>query len=324
MLVRVADYVELTKPRIATLGAGDGCRGRLRRRLDDRPIRWLLFNALVGTALVAASASALNQWLERCSDARMERTADRPLPGGRLGSRGSSGVRRDRRSSLGFGLSGRGRQLADRCAGTGHLVYLRLDLHAAQARHAANTAVGAVAGALPVLMGWAAVGAKSGAARPLRCSRSYSSGSFRTSWPSPGFIAINMRRPDCRCCRWSIRAAAARARRPWSSALALVPVSLMPAVLKLAGGVYFGWALLWAWANWLAPWCFCSNWTKRPPGGCCERRSFICRRVLLLLMLSAWSRFDRWMSLTVNDSNDGHGLSIRPEQKGLPVRHGSI
>ena len=41
-------------------------------------------HTLLGTALVAASASALNQWLERDTDARMARTADRPLPAGRL------------------------------------------------------------------------------------------------------------------------------------------------------------------------------------------------------------------------------------------------
>src|SRR5215471_6523124 len=44
----------------------------------------LMFHALFGTALVAAGAAALNQFLERDYDARMRRTASRPLPSGRL------------------------------------------------------------------------------------------------------------------------------------------------------------------------------------------------------------------------------------------------
>src|ERR1700761_7001429 len=44
----------------------------------------LLLNTLAGTALVAAGASALNQWLERDFDAKMLRTQNRPLPSGRL------------------------------------------------------------------------------------------------------------------------------------------------------------------------------------------------------------------------------------------------
>ncbi|MGH7977837.1 MAG: protoheme IX farnesyltransferase, partial [Limisphaerales bacterium] len=48
-------------------------------------MNWLLlFDTLAGTALVAAGASALNQWLERDHDAKMLRTQDRPLPSGRM------------------------------------------------------------------------------------------------------------------------------------------------------------------------------------------------------------------------------------------------
>src|SRR5438132_925519 len=45
---------------------------------------WLMFHALVGTALVASGAAALNQLIEREHDARMRRTEHRPLPSGRL------------------------------------------------------------------------------------------------------------------------------------------------------------------------------------------------------------------------------------------------
>src|ERR1700685_1597938 len=49
------------------------------------PVSWLLmFRKLFGTALLAAGAAALNQWLEREYDGKMNRTQDRPLPSGRL------------------------------------------------------------------------------------------------------------------------------------------------------------------------------------------------------------------------------------------------
>ena len=79
--------VELTKPKIALLelmtvlvAASVASSG-----IPDKLI--LVINALVGTALVAASASALNQWLERDLDAGMHRTKDRPLPSGQLTDR---------------------------------------------------------------------------------------------------------------------------------------------------------------------------------------------------------------------------------------------
>jgi protoheme IX farnesyltransferase len=80
---RLADYAELTKPRIAvmvlfTVAAGAWLAGR--GAVD--PL--LLFNAVFGTGLVAAGASVLNQLLERHTDARMRRTENRPLPSGRV------------------------------------------------------------------------------------------------------------------------------------------------------------------------------------------------------------------------------------------------
>ena len=102
-LALLSDYVELTKPRIAAMVlvtvAVAACVASW-----GPPNGWLLANTLLGTALVAASASGLNQWLERDTDARMPRTADRPLPAGRLSSPGSTKFRGD--SSL--VLAGRG------------------------------------------------------------------------------------------------------------------------------------------------------------------------------------------------------------------------
>lgn len=83
ILDRLGDYVELTKPRIAVLvlvtvavGGFAGAHGR--------PDLAVLFHAVLGTALVASGASVLNQYFERHIDARMQRTAKRPIPSGRI------------------------------------------------------------------------------------------------------------------------------------------------------------------------------------------------------------------------------------------------
>src|SRR5215510_4416578 len=79
---RVADFVELTKPRITLLVLITTLVG-FYMASRTLPLSVLL-HTLVGTALVAGGASALNQYVERDLDARMVRTRNRPLPDGRL------------------------------------------------------------------------------------------------------------------------------------------------------------------------------------------------------------------------------------------------
>src|SRR5216683_5921070 len=80
---RAAEYLELTKPRIAVLVLFTVAVGVVLSTGGSVPAS-ILFHTLFGTALVAAGASALNQWIERDSDARMRRTENRPLPSGRV------------------------------------------------------------------------------------------------------------------------------------------------------------------------------------------------------------------------------------------------
>src|SRR5262245_60228922 len=80
---RLSDYVALAKPRIAVLVLFTVGAGVLLASAPVVPLP-LLFHAVFGTALVAGGASALNQWLERHTDALMRRTCRRPLPAGRL------------------------------------------------------------------------------------------------------------------------------------------------------------------------------------------------------------------------------------------------
>ncbi|HXO18293.1 MAG TPA: protoheme IX farnesyltransferase, partial [Thermoanaerobaculia bacterium] len=84
--VRLADLAEMTKPGITlmvvlTAGLGFLLAGAERRTGLSL---LLLVNTLFGTGLVSAGGSVLNQVLERDTDARMQRTANRPLPAGRI------------------------------------------------------------------------------------------------------------------------------------------------------------------------------------------------------------------------------------------------
>jgi protoheme IX farnesyltransferase len=123
---------------------------------SETPIDYrALFNTVFGTAAAAAGASALNQWWERRADALMRRTRTRPLPAGRMSPLHAL--------TLGVALSIFG------------VVYLAIVCNALSAALAAitiaiyifaytplkrastaNTAVGAIPGAIPPMIGWAA------------------------------------------------------------------------------------------------------------------------------------------------------------------------
>lgn len=149
---KIAAYIELTKPRIAfmlVLTAAAGFYVGSVGTLDY--VRFA--NAMIGIALLAFGVATLNQWLERRIDVLMERTAKRPLPTGRV----TSG------EALIFGLL--------QCIiAEVYLFYLVNPLTALlglvvivgyvllytplKTRTSASTAIGAIPGAMPPLMGW--------------------------------------------------------------------------------------------------------------------------------------------------------------------------
>src|SRR5258706_5251997 len=79
---RAMDFVTLTKPEITFLVLLATGVGSVMASKSLDPLSVL--NALFGTALVASGAAVLNQYVERAHDSRMRRTANRPLPAGRL------------------------------------------------------------------------------------------------------------------------------------------------------------------------------------------------------------------------------------------------
>jgi heme o synthase len=235
--VRLASYIELSKPRIAALVLVTVAVAAFVGSWT-RPDPVLLIHTLFGTALIAASASALNQWLERTSDALMPRTADRPLPAGRIAP---AEVLVVGASAVMAGMLYLGVLVNWLTAMIGLLTwFLYVVVYTPmKALTPANTVVGAIAGALPVLVGWTAVGA------PLALS----SGGLQAAtlffivylWQFPHFMAI----------AWIYRDQYAQARlqmltvvdptgrragvQSVVAALALLPVSLLPVVDGLAG-----------------------------------------------------------------------------------------
>src|SRR5262245_26490953 len=79
---RLMDFVSLTKPEVLLLVLITTSAGCLMASATLDPLT--LFNALMGTALIAGGTAALNHYAERAHDGRMRRTAGRPLPAGRL------------------------------------------------------------------------------------------------------------------------------------------------------------------------------------------------------------------------------------------------
>lgn len=147
------DCLELTKPGLSLLSVLTALAGYFAAR-PEVALRPLLALA-VGTTLCAGGAAALNQFMEADTDARMRRTRDRPLPAGRLPS-GAAFV-------LGTGLCFIGvalllslvNGLAAACAGLTIITYLALYTPAKRTSRW-STEIGAVAGAFPPLIGWAA------------------------------------------------------------------------------------------------------------------------------------------------------------------------
>ena len=238
---RAADYLELTKPKIVLMELVTVAVAAIVANAGV-PDLWLLGHAVIGTVLVAAGASAWNQWLERHTDALMDRTAERPLPAARLTSR----------EVLVFGtltsLAGAGYLAMFVNVFTATLGALTWLLYVAiytplKSRSPSNTAVGAVAGAMPVLMGWTAVGGR------LNIT-SFTLFLIVFLWQFPHFMAIAWlyRRQYSAAGLKMLTVVDPSGLRAGAqavvAALALVPVSLLPALISFAGPTYFIWALL--------------------------------------------------------------------------------
>jgi len=150
---RIADFIALTKPRLNSLvlvtttvcfylGA------------PDASVLWLIGPTIIGTALVAGGASALNQVYERKADGLMLRTRHRPLPSGRLLPAEARGFG-IALSLIGLAVLTYTRPLAAGLALATIVTYV-LIYTPLKCRTPFATVVGAVPGALPAALGWVA------------------------------------------------------------------------------------------------------------------------------------------------------------------------
>src|SRR5438552_2843493 len=149
-----ADYLALTKPRLNFLVVASSAAGYY-LGAPGSPDLIAMAQAVAGTALVAGGAAALNQVAERDTDAMMRRTRLRPLPDGRVSAADAT--------AFGLTLSAGGLLLlavrANAVAGLlalSTLVIYLLVYTPMKRRTPLSTLVGAVPGALPPLIGWAA------------------------------------------------------------------------------------------------------------------------------------------------------------------------
>lgn len=150
---RVNDFYELTKPRLSFLSVITAIAGYL--AADPARDLGILFSLLIGTSLAAGGAAVLNQWFEREADAKMARTKDRPIPAGRVAPAHAL--------IYGLGLSIVGTFImtsgANLLAGilTASTIASYVLVYTPLKRLTTwNTLIGAVPGALPPLIGWAA------------------------------------------------------------------------------------------------------------------------------------------------------------------------
>lgn len=237
----IAVYADLFKARLTFLvllttlvGFYLGFRG---------PVNYLLMlHTMLATALLASGASALNQLIERDHDAKMRRTQSRPLPSGRLQPQ-TVLVIGWLSSLLGIVYLALAVNLLTSLIGAATLLSYVFVYTPLKRITWLNTAVGAIPGALPPLMGWTA-------ARNEMTREGWALFAILAFWQIPHFLAI----------AWMYREDYARAgfkmlpivdpdgqrtgRQAVSHTLGLLTISLAPFVFKITGPVYLVGAVL--------------------------------------------------------------------------------
>lgn len=239
---RAADLLELTKPRITGLVSVTAAAGFLLAQ-PPGPLPWARFAlAVAGIALVSAGSGALNHWWERELDRRMRRTAARPLPAGRM-SADAALLWGSALASTGIlGLALAVEPLTAVLAALTLVLYVFV-YTPMKTRTSLATIVGAVPGAAPPLLGWTAAGGGIELGGWVLFAILF-------LWQLPHFLAIAwLYREDYRAAGMVLLTIddpdfgrTARQAALWT--VALLPVSLVPSAIRLAGVAYLAGALV--------------------------------------------------------------------------------
>lgn len=237
---RLTDYLELSKPRIAVMVLITVAVGFLVGQ--QGPWNWdaaalsKLWHAWIGIAIVAAGSSALNQWWEQQTDARMRRTMSRPLPSGRLHSREVLAL------GIGAAITGSFYLVWQVNLLTAALTAMTFVLYAGiytplKRWTSFCTAVGAIPGAMPPVLGWVASG------QPLDWT-AFALFAVMFFWQFPHFLAIAWLYQDDYATAGLRMLPGVRPARGITGlmatayAIGLIPISLLPAWWGIAGGNY--------------------------------------------------------------------------------------
>lgn len=238
---RATDYVALAKPRLNLLVVVSAAAGYAMAHGDTTDLA-TLGGMVVGTALVSGGAAAINQVIERDTDGLMRRTRQRPLPDGRLTAIEAlafAGIL----SVSGLFVLAAGVNLLSASVALATLASYAVVYTPLKRRTSFATVIGAIPGALPPVIGWAAAaGALSQGAWVLF--------GIVFLWQLPHFLAI----------AWIYRDDYARAGLPMLPVIepdgrstarqtvvytaALLPLALAPTLVGMSGTAYFIGALI--------------------------------------------------------------------------------
>ena len=238
---RVLDFIALAKPELTLLSVLTAVGGAY-LAIEGGGQYLSLLHTLLGTLLVGAGAGALNMYLERRYDAMMKRTERRPIPAGRVAPR----------EALGFGIAAAVLGVVQMAVFT-HLLaaflalvtlvtYLFLYTPLKRLTPLA-TVVGAVPGALPPAIGWAAVRGDLG-------PEAWSLFAILFFWQIPHFLSlawlyrIDYARAGYRTLTVADAGGTATSRYILVSSILLLPASLLPTTVGLLGFLYFPGAAL--------------------------------------------------------------------------------
>jgi heme o synthase len=236
---RAMDFITLIKPEITFMVLLATAVGSV---MASTSLDFLvLLHALLGTGLVAGGAAALNHYLERAHDAKMRRTANRPLPAGRLTPREALyfGIGLSLTGTLYLALTANALTSLIGLAALLSYLFLYTPL---KRRTPLCTLIGAFPGAAPVLMGWSAVQGNLAPKAWLLYAALF-------LWQFPHFLAI----------AWLYREDYAQAgmlmlpnqdggsgstfREMWVASLALIGATLVPGLIGMTGKFYLSSAL---------------------------------------------------------------------------------
>src|SRR5271170_7667568 len=240
----VRDYAELTKARITTLIVLTAWCGYFFGAHRAGVSSWTigLFHALFGIALVSSGTAALNEVLESSVDARMRRTALRPVPSGRMTKTHAAAV------GLALTLGGSAYLAIYANLLTGLLVFMTSLVYLAAYTPLKKvspvcTFVGAFPGAMPVVLGYTAVRGKLEPEALILFAIMF-------VWQLPHFLSIawlyreDYEQGDIRMLPVVESDGKSTAWRILAYSAALIPLSILPVALGMAGRLYLVGAIL--------------------------------------------------------------------------------